>query len=160
MLGFSPFKKRANKFNYTPRYYDPEKEAREQRRAEMFGQELRREKINAPIIFLTTSQDHALEAFGVGATQYILKPFEEAAFFSALDVAMERVTIERRRQLVMKTVDGLRMVNIRDIIYAESHDKLQEITLMDKTTLTLRLTLSELSGLLSPYSDFVQCGAA
>ena len=25
MLGFSPFKKHANKFNYIPRYYDPEK---------------------------------------------------------------------------------------------------------------------------------------
>lgn len=33
MLGFTPFKKHANKFNYIPRYYDPEKEAREQRRA-------------------------------------------------------------------------------------------------------------------------------
>lgn len=38
MLGFSPFKKRANKFNYTPRYYDPEKEAREERRAELRGE--------------------------------------------------------------------------------------------------------------------------
>ncbi|WP_295938177.1 hypothetical protein [uncultured Alistipes sp.] len=38
MLGFSPFKKRANKFNYIPRYYDPEKEAREQRRAELRGE--------------------------------------------------------------------------------------------------------------------------
>ena len=28
MLGFSPFKKHANKFNYIPRYYDPEKEGR------------------------------------------------------------------------------------------------------------------------------------
>ena len=37
MLGFTPFKKHANKFNYIPRYYDPEKEAREQRRAELFG---------------------------------------------------------------------------------------------------------------------------
>ena len=27
MLGFTPFKKHANKFNYIPRYYDPEKEA-------------------------------------------------------------------------------------------------------------------------------------
>ena len=35
MLGFTPFKKHANKFNYIPRYYDPEKEAREQRRAEL-----------------------------------------------------------------------------------------------------------------------------
>ena len=26
MLGFTPFKKHANKFNYIPRYYDPEKD--------------------------------------------------------------------------------------------------------------------------------------
>lgn len=38
MLGFSPFKRHANKFNYVPRYYDPEKEAREQRRAELHGE--------------------------------------------------------------------------------------------------------------------------
>lgn len=38
MLGFTPFKKHANRFNYIPRYYDPEKEAREQRRAELRGE--------------------------------------------------------------------------------------------------------------------------
>lgn len=38
MLGFSPFKKRPNKFNYIPRYFDPEKEAREERRAELRGE--------------------------------------------------------------------------------------------------------------------------
>lgn len=38
MLGFSPFKKHANKFNYVPRYFNPEKEAREQRRAELHGE--------------------------------------------------------------------------------------------------------------------------
>lgn len=35
---FSPYKRHANKFSYTPRYYDPEKEAREQRRAELRGE--------------------------------------------------------------------------------------------------------------------------
>ena len=38
MLGFTPFKKHANRFNYIPRYYDPEKEAREERRAELRGE--------------------------------------------------------------------------------------------------------------------------
>ena len=38
MSGFTPFKKHANKFNYLPRYYDPEKEARDQRRAELRGE--------------------------------------------------------------------------------------------------------------------------
>ncbi|MDE7068938.1 MAG: hypothetical protein K2O63_00245 [Alistipes sp.] len=37
MLGFTPFKRHANKFNYLPRYYDPEREAREERRAELSG---------------------------------------------------------------------------------------------------------------------------
>ena len=37
---FSPYKRHANDFSYTPRYYDPEKEAREQRRAEMRGERI------------------------------------------------------------------------------------------------------------------------
>ena len=35
---FSPPKKRPNQFNYIPRYYDPEKERREQRRRELRGE--------------------------------------------------------------------------------------------------------------------------
>ncbi len=37
MIGFKPFKRHANQFKYTPRFYDPEKEAREARRAELRG---------------------------------------------------------------------------------------------------------------------------
>lgn len=34
---FTPVKRHANKFRYIPRYYDPEKERREQRRRELHG---------------------------------------------------------------------------------------------------------------------------
>ena len=37
---FTPAKKHPNRFNYTPRYYDPVKEEREQRRAELRGERL------------------------------------------------------------------------------------------------------------------------
>lgn len=37
---FTPYKRRANEFKYTPRFYDPVKEAREQRRAELRGERL------------------------------------------------------------------------------------------------------------------------
>ncbi|MFI3303432.1 MAG: hypothetical protein SNF68_02005 [Rikenellaceae bacterium] len=40
MGAFTPFKRNANKFKYVPRYYDPAKEAREQRRTELFGERL------------------------------------------------------------------------------------------------------------------------
>lgn len=35
---FSPHKRHANQFNYTPRYYDPAKEERELRRGELRGE--------------------------------------------------------------------------------------------------------------------------
>lgn len=35
---FSPFKSHANEFRYEPRYYDPKKEQREQRRRELRGE--------------------------------------------------------------------------------------------------------------------------
>ena len=35
---FTPYKKHANRFNYVRRYYNPDKEAREQRRAELRGE--------------------------------------------------------------------------------------------------------------------------
>ena len=37
---FTPYKRHANKFNYTPRYYDPDKEERERRRQELRGERL------------------------------------------------------------------------------------------------------------------------
>ena len=40
MSFFSPYKRHANKFNYTPRYYDPAREERERRRAELRGERL------------------------------------------------------------------------------------------------------------------------
>ncbi len=38
MSMFAPHKKHAHQFTYVPRYYDPAKEAREQRRAELRGE--------------------------------------------------------------------------------------------------------------------------
>ncbi len=37
MKGFTPFKRHANEFKYTPRFYNPAKEERDQRRAELRG---------------------------------------------------------------------------------------------------------------------------
>ena len=37
---FTPYKRHANKFYYTPRYYDPDKEERERRRQELRGERL------------------------------------------------------------------------------------------------------------------------
>ena len=58
--------------------------------------ELRSRDIQSPIIFLTSSTDHALEAFGVNATHYLLKPYTKESFRAAMDKAMQRITSHRQ----------------------------------------------------------------
>ena len=49
------------------------------------------------IVFVTAFSQYALDAFGVEATDYLLKPFSDERFFQALDRAKRRVR-ERRGQ--------------------------------------------------------------
>ena len=49
------------------------------------AKELRSMGHETRIVFLTTSREHALEAYQVDAVQYLVKPVEETALFSVLD---------------------------------------------------------------------------
>lgn len=54
---FTPHKKRANSFNYIPRYYDPQREAREQRRAELSGYRLDDKEEYVPGKYIRTQRE-------------------------------------------------------------------------------------------------------
>ena len=64
--------------------------------------ELRSRDIKSPIIFLTSSTDHALEAFGVDATHYLLKPYTKEIFRAAMDKAMQSITSHQADSIVLK----------------------------------------------------------
>lgn len=54
---FSPVKKHANKFRYIPRYYDPEKERRDQRRKELCGTSMHDEGEYTPGQYIRTQRE-------------------------------------------------------------------------------------------------------
>ena len=51
----------------------------------MLAQQIRLMDIDAPLIFLTQSASYALDAFGVSAVQYILKPISPCELYPVLD---------------------------------------------------------------------------
>jgi DNA-binding LytR/AlgR family response regulator len=53
------------------------------------AKEIRKQDQDVKLIFLTASEDHALEAFGVLATQYLVKPLGADALFPILDRAIQ-----------------------------------------------------------------------
>lgn len=121
--------------------------------------ELRRGGYEGQIIFLTTSKEHAIDAFEVGAAHYLLKPIEQARFFAALDWALERVNKECRKYLVLRTDGEARRIAFRDIVYAESQNQYQSLHLADGEEVLTRMTLTELYESIGAFPDFARAGS-
>ncbi len=124
------------------------------------AKELRNMGNQSRIIFLTTSKEHALEAFGVDAVQYLVKPVSEEVLFPILDRFLKEVEEERRRYLLLQIEGRIQRVALNDIVYCEAQKKMQCMYLADGTKCLLRRTMTEIYEMLSCYPEFVRVGVA
>ena len=124
------------------------------------ARELRAMGNNCKIIFLTTSREHALEAFGVDAAQYLVKPVEPAAFYSVIDRFLEDIGLERKKFLLFRIDGKIKRISLNDIVFCEARGKKQYLHLLCGEKPLLHLTMTELFTMLSPYSEFVRVGVA
>ena len=122
--------------------------------------ELRSRDIKSPIIFLTSSTDHALEAFGVNATHYLLKPYTKDNFYVGMDKAMQSITSHRDDSIVLKVDNEYRSISVSNILYCEAEDKYQRLYLKNGERLLVRITGTELYKQLSAFDCFYRCGRA
>ena len=65
---------------------------------------LHRTGAKSPIIYVTSSDDFALAAYGVHAVRYLLKPVREEDFFEALDYAMSYKQDKRDSGFLVKPI--------------------------------------------------------
>lgn len=125
------------------------------------ARELRHLEDGVEIIFLTTSRDHALDAFEVDAAQYLVKPYTEDGLFAALDKIISRMNADQQNIITLKTPDGITRLTPRDVVFTETGRKNYQIihTIQGKK-LEVRMTASELFELLAQDKYFVRCGAS
>ncbi|MBQ7085782.1 MAG: response regulator transcription factor, partial [Anaerotignum sp.] len=119
------------------------------------AKEIRRKGIESPIIFLTTSVEHAPEGFEVSALRYLIKPIDREKFFEALSAAEKQSERMQERFVLLKTADSVERVNISHIYYTEAHSHYQYITLEGKERVKVRMTVTELFDLLEGFGGFV-----
>jgi DNA-binding LytR/AlgR family response regulator len=120
--------------------------------------ELRSRGVRSPIIFLTSSTEHAVEAFGVDATHYLLKPYSRQNFFVAMDKAMQSVTTHSDEDIVLKIGGDYQNVPVSDILYCEAANNYQRLWLKTGDELLVRMTASELYRVLEVFGNFHRCG--
>ncbi len=122
--------------------------------------ELRSRGVKSPIIFLTSSTDHALQAFGVDATHYLLKPYTKDSFCVGMDKAMQSITSHKDDSIVLKVDNEYRSISISKILYCEAEDKYQRLYLANGERLLIRISGTELYKQLSEFDCFYRCGRA
>lgn len=114
----------------------------------------------AKLVFLTTSKEHALDAFEVEAFHYVLKPVQPAKLFPLLDRYRKEAEEEREKYILLRVKGKIRKVPVKDVVYCEAQKKQQCIYLADGTELVQNLTMAKLYEMCSICQALVKVGAS
>ena len=123
------------------------------------ARDIRRFGIESPIIFATTSLEHAPQSFETGTLRYLIKPINPTKFYEAMDVAIASAEKLGQRLIKLKTENGVESINASHIIYSEAHDHYQYLTLLGGAQLKVRLTVAEFYSILVKYGGFIRVGS-
>ncbi|MBO1678972.1 LytR/AlgR family response regulator transcription factor [Bittarella massiliensis (ex Durand et al. 2017)] len=83
------------------------------------GEEIRRTDWEAALVYLTSSRDFALEAYGVSAFQYLLKPVKRQTLFALLDAIRTWRQTGSAPRFAFKGKAGITAVYQSEILYVE-----------------------------------------
>lgn len=117
--------------------------------------DLRSINIKCPLVFVTTSKEHALDAFSVNAAHYLVKPVTEPMVADALTRCLKIIESDDEALIVQNRTEILRFQQ-KDIFYLEVSNKHTIIHLRDRKKLEVFNSLSELEDQLNA-GNFVKC---
>lgn len=129
------------------------------------AKEIRKRRDKTEIIFLTTSDEYAIDAFALKATHYLMKPFTQQQFDEAMDRAMLRFADGLLKTIVIKPEGGgAQAVDINEILYIESRGHLLTVYTKNGSCTEGQRSLARLleelekqspSQFISPYKGFI-----
>lgn len=124
------------------------------------AERLRRSGYGGAIIFVSSSREHALNAFGVSASMYLVKPLEREPFYAALDKVFCEVEKERQKYLILRLGGMLSRVSVDSIVFCEAQGNYQCLHFKDGSRQRIRMTMTEFYALVSGYEEFTRVGVA
>ena len=124
------------------------------------ARDIRKRGCESPIVFLTSSVEHAPESYEMGTLRYLIKPINPKKLYEAMDAALASAEKIGKRLIKLKTENGVESVNATHIVYSEAHAHYQYVTLDGGDQLRVRMTVSELYTLLAPHGGFLRVGSA
>lgn len=118
---------------------------------------LRGEGYSGEIVFLTSSNDYAHQAFKVNAFDYLLKPPVQEDVNEILNKLDNARRNADRDGIFIKTGGKSRFILLRDISHIEVIDHTVHVRLINKNKIEVYATFNEIAPLLLKDRRFVRC---
>lgn len=131
-------------------------------------------KVDFYFIVISAYEEYAIQSFKVNALDYLLKPIDATDLINAIvkftrTISSEEANLKMNtlisssdedkddsKKIVLKTLEGVFIVNTDDVIRCESQNNYTIFHLKDKSTILVSKTLKEYDELLAPLS-FIRC---
>lgn len=100
------------------------------------GYEIRKNNALSIIIYISTSDAFAMDAYNIHALRYLLKPIKENNLFEALDYTLSHIDARNDSVYVVKTNAGLESILYSQIEYIENFSRKLKIHLTNREIVT------------------------
>lgn len=127
------------------------------------GVKLRELGRSGAIIYLTVSPEYAVDSYATQAFYYLMKPVEPERLYLVLDQAVAALEKRKAASVTVKTKEGLRLVRLDSILYAELVGRAVRYHLAggeQVVTVTQRCSFQEAVAPLLARPSFFACGAS
>ncbi len=125
------------------------------------GMHLRNMKCDGTIVYLTSSDEYALDSFKVRAFNYLIKPITEERFYETLNEIIRTFQNKKEKSVLIKSKTKSIKLTLNQIVYAEIAKRSVLYHLTDGSTVestSLRTNFAESVSSLLTDKRFVLCG--
>ncbi len=123
------------------------------------ARQVRKDGVQSRIVFFSTSKDHGIDAFGVNAIQYLIKPVDYASFENAVKIALAD-KLRHEESIKISADNELVTINLDSFVYSEAQRNYQYIYLADGSLQRTRMSCKRLYEMLQSRYEFVKLGAS
>lgn len=116
------------------------------------ARQIRKRDRLAALVFVTTSESHAVESYGVRACGYLVKPYT----YDGFERTMELAGVEKMRNARFILMEQEKVL-LREILWCDKDEHYTQIHTDKRGVLRFRLPFGELARLLAPYPQFLSC---
>lgn len=123
------------------------------------GELIRIDQRDSIIIYTTTSEEYALDAYNIHAGRYLIKPLDEDKFNEAMEYALSSISEKKEPDFIMKTNSGLVSIPFSKIEYVENVSRTVCLYLTNKKIvkgLTIRTSFEDHAQELLCNDNFIQ----